>query len=66
MTTRCLESRPRKDGTRRRRYQRADGTRFKTIEIPVEDFVAMRAQASRLEKLRLLVLTAIAKTKGAP
>ena len=33
---RCLETRATPDGFRRRRYQRDDGVRFTTIEVPLQ------------------------------
>ena len=35
MSDRCIESRVQKDGFRVRRYERPDGTRYSTIEVPL-------------------------------
>lgn len=58
--TRCIESRPLKDGTRRRRYKRPDGTKFTTIEMPAEEWDRLRVKAFRFERLRLLVVEELA------
>ena len=40
----CLETRATPDGFRRRRYQRADGVRFTTIEVPLQVWTYLTKQ----------------------
>lgn len=41
---RCLETRATPDGFRRRRYQRDDGVRFTTIEVPLQVWNCLNKQ----------------------
>lgn len=42
--SKCLQTRSSKDGFVRRRYERSDGVRYTTIEVPIEVWVSINRQ----------------------
>lgn len=44
---RCIETRRTQAGHRRRRYERDDGSRFTTIEVPIEEWARCQRVSAR-------------------